>query len=155
MGSLQTRRAALVSIHPEFADRILSGEKKVEFRRRALGLGVTYIIIYATRPVGAVVGVAEIGIVECGSPATLWAQFGHVGGIGRSDFFRYFEGATTGFAYALQRVSACSPSIALGSAGLPNRPPQAFQYVEERTLNLVLRRSTMGISTGEQYLMAV
>lgn len=46
----------LLVIKPEFIERIFSGDKKFEFRRRVARRGVDKIIIYATRPVCAVVG---------------------------------------------------------------------------------------------------
>jgi predicted transcriptional regulator len=129
-----------MSIHPMFAERILRGEKLVEFRRRPVGGHVTHIVIYATAPVRAVVGVAEINGVRQASPAVLWKAFGRVGGIERAKFFEYFEGVVEGFAYVLGGARFCAP-LRLGSDGLPPRAPQAFQYLEARTLEAVLRRS--------------
>jgi predicted transcriptional regulator len=130
-----------MSIHPEFARRILSGEKQVEFRRRPLGRHVTHIVIYATAPVSAVIGVAEIQNVQRESPAQLWARFSDVGGIGRERFFAYFAGAREGFAYVLRQAQACESPLRLGKVGLPPKPPQAFQYLATRTLEAVLRLS--------------
>lgn len=47
---------AIFSIHPQFADLILSGEKKFEFRRIPAKRDIDKILIYATAPVCAVVG---------------------------------------------------------------------------------------------------
>jgi predicted transcriptional regulator len=130
-----------MSLHPEYAQRIMSGVKQVEFRRRPLGRQVTHIVIYATAPVRAVIGVAEIQRSERASPAQLWAQFSTVGGIGREQFFAYFAGAHEGFAYVLGQTQACESPLHLGKAGLPSKPPQAFQYLANRTLQAVLRLS--------------
>jgi predicted transcriptional regulator len=130
-----------MSIHPEFADRILRGEKRVEFRRRAAAKQVTHIVIYATSPVRAVVGVAEIERVEHASPSSLWSSFGAVGGIGRSDFFNYFEGVVQGSAYVVKRAYCCAKPVPLGVDGLPETPPQAFQYVGDQTLDAVLNHA--------------
>jgi predicted transcriptional regulator len=127
-----------MSIHPEFAKRILNGEKQVEFRRRPLGRGTTHMVIYATTPVCAVVGVAEIERVERASPASLWSTFRHVGGIGRTEFFEYFSGVVEGCAYVFRHVLWCSTPLALGTGGLPSRAPQAFQYLGAQTLDGVL-----------------
>ena len=130
-----------MSIHPEFAERILRGEKLVEFRRRPVGSHVTHIVIYATAPVRAVVGVAEVTGVRHASPAVLWKAFGRVGGIQRAKFFEYFEGVVEGFAYVLGGPQVCESPLRLGRDGLPPRAPQAFQYLEARTLEAVLRKS--------------
>jgi predicted transcriptional regulator len=131
-----------MSIHPEFAERILSGEKRVEFRRRPLGRFVTHIVIYATAPVCAVIGVAEIQRVERGTPTALWDAFSRIGGIERGKFFGYFNGALEGFAYVLERAQSCASPLRLGKVGLPMRAPQAFQYLETRTLDAVLRKAS-------------
>src|SRR5690606_33621434 len=101
--SQSARCAALMSIHPEFADGILRGTKQVEFRRRPLGRQATHIVIYATAPICAVVGVAEIQRVESATPDALWRAFSEVGGVDRQRFFGYFAGVAEGFAYVLDR----------------------------------------------------
>lgn len=129
-----------MSIRPEFATRLLAGDKRVEFRRRPAARGVTHILIYATSPVRAVVGVAEVERLECASPRKLWSTFSDVAGIERDDFFAYFEGVTTGCAYVVKRIWSCAPRP-LGRHGLPKTPPQAFQYVDAKTLNIILNAS--------------
>jgi predicted transcriptional regulator len=130
-----------MSIRPEFAARLLAGEKQVEFRRRAAARGVTHILIYATSPVRAVVGVAEVERLEQASPRQLWSTFAAVAGIARTDFFAYFAGTSVGCAYVVKRIWSCSPPTLLGRHGLPRTAPQAFQYVDCRTLDAVLNRS--------------
>ena len=127
-----------MSIRPEFANRLLSGEKRVEFRRRPAARNVTHILIYATSPICAVVGVAEIERLEHGTPEKLWRAFRLVGGIGRSDFFDYFANADRGCAYVVRRIWPCTSPVPLGRKGLPSMAPQAFQYVRPSILEAVL-----------------
>ena len=49
-------RVAVMSIHPRYAEAILSGQKRVEFRKRRLAPDVTTVLVYATQPVGVLVG---------------------------------------------------------------------------------------------------
>lgn len=136
-----------MSIHPAYADRILCGQKRVEFRRRPLGRHVTHIVIYSTAPVSAVVGVTEIERFEQAAPTALWRAFGAVGGIERRDFFEYFGGVHEGTAYVLGRPQVCGTPLPLGTEGLPERPPQAFQYLSTKTLDAVLSKAapTVGV----------
>ena len=39
-----------MSIHPVYANAILTGDKKVEFRKRRLAADVTHVLVYATAP---------------------------------------------------------------------------------------------------------
>jgi len=127
-----------MSIHPEFANQILSGRKRVEFRRRALAQVVTRIVVYATSPICAVVGVAEVVRIQHASPRSLWAAYGHVGGIEHARFDAYFAGTGTGVAYELGRIWVCESPIELGRRGLPTRAPQAYQYVGANTLSTLM-----------------
>ena len=45
----------LLSIKPEYAEKILSGEKRYEFRRKLCKREIDKIYIYATRPVQKVI----------------------------------------------------------------------------------------------------
>ncbi len=125
---------ALMSIKPEFAFRLLSGEKQVEFRRRAASRNITHIVVYATRPVGAVVGVLEIDGLTQATPRELWKAYAEVGGIGKDDFFDYFSGTQEGVAYRVKKAWSCVKARKLGKAGLPAVPPQAVQYLPSKTM---------------------
>lgn len=55
--------AILISIQPEYAEKILSGEKTFEFRRRT-----------AQRPVGLMVIYASASMTSSGPPSSCWGQ---------------------------------------------------------------------------------
>jgi predicted transcriptional regulator len=101
-------------------------------------------VIYATSPVKAVIGVAEIERLEEGSPRKLWKEFRNVGGIDRAHFFRYFSGIQQGVAYVVRRTWTCDEPVPLGREGLPPTAPQAFRYVNGRALDAVLDQSRVG-----------
>ena len=47
----------LLSIKPEFVEKIISGEKKFEFRKSLPKRdGITTVVVYSTMPVGKVIG---------------------------------------------------------------------------------------------------
>jgi len=51
----------LLSIKPKYAEMILSGEKKYEFRRAIFKKpGISKVVIYASSPVSKVIGEFEI-----------------------------------------------------------------------------------------------
>lgn len=52
-------KTIIISIHPEYAEKILTGEKTYELRTRLPQDKPERMIIYATAPVSAVVGTAE------------------------------------------------------------------------------------------------
>jgi predicted transcriptional regulator len=102
---------ALISIRPGYADAIFSGTKTIELRRRipptAAGLRLW---IYVTKPVGAVLGIAEVKEVIAGSPATVWEKCGDGAGLTRQEFDQYFESSKTAFGLVLSNVKKGVPA---------------------------------------------
>jgi len=63
----------LLSIKPEFAEKIFSGSKKYEFRRRIFKApDVKTVVVYASTPIGKVIGEFEIDSVICTDIESLW-----------------------------------------------------------------------------------
>lgn len=133
MDKREADRIALMSIHPEFAEALFDGRKAVEFRRIAPRSRISHIVVYATRPVGAVIGVLEVERVERQSPERLWRLFGRVGGIERTRFFEYFAGAAEGAALVVRKAHRLKKPVTLSQKGLPRRPPQSFSYLSDET----------------------
>jgi len=134
MASTTARRVALMSIHPEYAEKLLSGSKRVEFRRAGPKERVDRLLVYATRPIGALVGILEIVKSIRATPLELWREFGPVGGIEKKAFFTYFSGSATGSALIVGRVWRLGCAVGLEQAGLRDRAPQSFCYVEDSLL---------------------
>lgn len=119
----------LLSIKPEFVERIFSGEKKFEFRRTVARRAVDKIVIYATRPICAVVGIVDVCGVVSGAPDEVWAQTGIAAGIGRDFFDSYFAGGTHAYAYKLGRVVKFDAPRPLSDFGV-HTAPQGFVYLK-------------------------
>lgn len=96
---------ALISIRPNYAEAILSGDKTVELRRRipAIELG-TRLWIYATHPVRAVVGSAIVDEVIEGSPSQIWEHYMDRIAVERSDYDEYFSGKDRAFGIVLSHI---------------------------------------------------
>ena len=50
----------LLSIKPKFADKIISGEKKFEYRTHIPSRHINSIVIYSTSPIGRIIGEVEV-----------------------------------------------------------------------------------------------
>ena len=77
-------RAALISIHPEHVERIFSGVKRLEFRRRWTSRSVETLFIYATAPVQRIVGFVKVARVTQGTPTNRRLTQEGDGGISKS-----------------------------------------------------------------------
>ena len=101
---------AIISIHPRYADAILNGDKTIELRRRIPRTAIgTRLWIYATRPLGAVVGSAIVSEVLRGSPKEIWKLCKADVSIARKDYDEYFEGAETAIGIVLTNVIRRQP----------------------------------------------
>ena len=119
----------LLAIKPEFVERIFSGEKKFEFRRRIALCNVDKIVIYATRPICAVVGAVDVCGIVSGAPEFVWAQTKNASGIDRGFFDSYFSGCDMAYAYKLVRVVRFDVPRSLSDVGV-RAAPQGFVYIE-------------------------
>jgi predicted transcriptional regulator len=100
----------IISIHPNYADAILAGRKTIELRRRVPELpSGTRLWIYATRPTGAVIGVATIQEVDKAHPTTIWKKHRRHAGIDYTSFKAYFEGTQQAVAILLEAVQHVGP----------------------------------------------
>ena len=70
-------KQAIISLKPQYAELILSGKKTVELRNRIVRMEPgTVIWIYATRPFGGIVALAELDSVVHDTPAGIWVRYG-------------------------------------------------------------------------------
>jgi predicted transcriptional regulator len=127
------RQIVLLSIKPRFADAIIAGAKRVEFRRTRCRPGLDTAIIYVTAPTKKILGYFEVTRVEEMSPVTAWRRYGEVGGISRMEFDRYYAGAARAVVISVGRVVRLPFVRHLGALGARyKRPPQSLQYVPLR-----------------------
>jgi len=125
----------LLSIRPEYADAILDGTKRYEFRRVAFSRpDVTRIYLYATSKVRRIVGWFEVDGVYRDSPERIWERCRDHAGISADDFFRYFEGCSRACAIRVRNPvrfpEPVDPHVAMPGFA----PPQSFRYLPSNWL---------------------
>ncbi len=124
---------ALLSIHPHYAESILAGTKKVEFRKSSFSRNVSHVVIYATKPISAVIGTFETdGMVQL-HPRKLWDKFSKIGGIDRDAFDSYYSGKTVGCAIRIKNVKRLKNPLPLQRLS-QSHPPQNFHYLDRESL---------------------
>ena len=128
------QRDIIISIKPKYSDNILMGQKTVELRRRfpiSASRG-TIAHIYATSPVQAMVGRAEISDIIRMPISQIWHLYGEDALIDRKDFESYFSGLSEGVALKFTNVQQLPRQFDL--AELRSRfgfePPQSFLYAK-------------------------
>jgi predicted transcriptional regulator len=122
----------LLSIKPKYADKILLGSKKYEFRRVIFkDPAIREIVIYSSSPVKKIVGTCTIRSVIEHHPLTLWEHCKEAAGIGEEDFFTYFEGKKRGYAIEIEEVNHFERPVDPKVCDPEFSPPQSFQYVND------------------------
>ncbi|WP_159281486.1 ASCH domain-containing protein [Rahnella variigena] len=120
----------LLSIKPEFAERILDGEKRFEFRKSIFRKeNIDTVVIYATMPVGKVIGEFEIGEIISSEPCELWKTTKKYAGISRGFFDSYFSERDIGFAIGVKNPIRYDTPLHLDDYLPGATPPQSFRYV--------------------------
>jgi predicted transcriptional regulator len=120
----------LLSIKPEYAEKILEGDKQYEFRKAVPKVpGVTTVVIYATMPVGKVIGEFEIGGVLSEKPNDLWTMTAKFSGITKRFFNEYFEGRKTAYAIKVKKPRRYEEPLDLHSVLKSGTAPQSFCYL--------------------------
>lgn len=124
----------ILSIKPEFANKIFEGDKKFEFRRSIFkNKNVSKVIVYASSPISKVIGEFEIGEILFKDLKTLWKETKEFSGITEDYFYEYFVGKENGFALEVKKVKRYKKELCIKeSFGIV--PPQSFAYIEECTI---------------------
>src|SRR4030042_636426 len=96
----------LLSIKPEFAQKIFAGTKRYEYRKSIFrNSQVSKVIVYASYPIKKVIGEFEIGLILHDEPQVLWAKTKDYAGTSEERFFQYFTNKAKG--YAIEIKDAC------------------------------------------------
>ena len=124
---------ALLSIKPQFAEKIFSGEKKFEYRKVVFAQkNVKTIVVYATMPVGKIIGEFSFDEILELTPSELWAKTKDFSGVEKQFYDKYFEGRTKAFAIKIKKVTLYETPINPYDSKEKFTPPQSFSYIKNR-----------------------
>ena len=84
-------KAVVLAIKPKYANLILKGEKRYEFRKCLMKRDIKKVYLYSSSPTQKIVGYFIVDKIICGSPKNLWKITKKTSGIKRADFFNYFK----------------------------------------------------------------
>lgn len=119
----------LLSIKPEYTNRILAGTKKFEFRRQVAKRHVDRILIYSTAPeMKVVASVAVLGVLK-ETPQDLWQKTKEFSGISHDKYMEYFSKKEFAYAYQLGEVKKFKKPKSLADYGITTAP-QSFAYID-------------------------
>ena len=107
----------ILSIKPEFVEKIFSGEKQYEYRKILFKQKVDTVYIYASR---------------CDTPENIWKETKRQSGVTQNFFDKYYKGREKAVALKIKECKEYKEAINPESL-IPNfKVPQSFIYVEEK-----------------------
>ena len=119
----------LLSIKPEFAEKILSGDKKYEFRRTLFkNTSISKVVIYASSPIQKVIGEFDIETLLSLHVDDLWKKTKKHSGIEEDFYYEYFNGKDIAHAIKVKSAKRYKKPKDLANYDIAY-PPQSFMYL--------------------------
>lgn len=119
----------LLSIKPEFVEKIFAGTKKYEFRKSLFKKsGVKCVVIYASTPIKRVVGEFEIDNILSDDVNTIWERTKKYSGITKDFYNSYFHNKKNANAIQIGRLTKFKKAKTLSDYNI-HQAPQSFCYI--------------------------
>lgn len=138
---MKRHKYLFIAVKPEYANKLISGEKDIELRKTKPHVQAgDYAIIYASAPAKVVLGYGKIKRIILCSPQEMWANFSTRLGIKEQDYLMYYKNSNKSVGIEFEMIKPINP---IGLAELrrvdPNfHPPQIYRYVSNEEIHKVL-----------------
>ena len=120
----------LLSVKPEYVEKILEGKKKYEFRRSIFKRNdIEKVYVYSSSPIRKIIASFKIEKILKDSPEKIWTLCQKYGGISKKDFFDYFKNSEQAFAIEIGSVDSFKEHIDPFKVIENFKPPQSFYYL--------------------------
>lgn len=122
----------IMSIKPQYVDKILNGTKKFEFRKSIPKriYEIDKAFIYSSFPIQRVVGYFTVKKVHKMNPLDLWLHTWKQAGIGINDFQQYFQNKEFGYAIEVDEVIIYQKPLLFKEIDPIGKVPQSFKYIQ-------------------------
>ncbi|SEM04916.1 ASCH domain-containing protein [Paenibacillus sp. OK003] len=121
----------LLSIKPEFVEKIFSEEKRYEYRKIIFKQKVDSVVIYSTMPEGRIVGEFSIDKILSDDPDSIWDITNRYSGITHNFFKKYFNNKENAYAIKIGEIERYEEPINPKDFDFPFTAPQSFFYVDD------------------------
>ncbi len=121
----------LMSIKPEYVDKIFFGEKKYEYRKRICKKKIDTIIVYSSYPIQKVVGELKIEKVLYDKKSIIWNKTNRYGGITKTKYDKYYENCDYAVAYEIKKAILYDKQKDLKDFNV-KMAPQSYVYITNK-----------------------
>jgi predicted transcriptional regulator len=126
----RTRQNVILSIQPEFADKIFNHTKKYEYRKVMFYPDAKKVYVYCTEPTSKIIGYFVIDDIIQGSPSNVWRKTSKQSGITKKYFDDYFSGYNKAYAIKIKLAKLFKKPIEPKNVINGFRAPQSFMYTD-------------------------
>lgn len=133
-----------IAVKPEYANRLISGEKDIELRKTKPHIQAgDYAIIYASAPAKVVLGYGKIKSIILCSPQEMWTNFSTRLGINEQDYLMYYKNSNRSVGIEFEMIKPINPISLVELRRVdPNfHPPQIYRYVTNEEIHKVLMKN--------------
>jgi len=123
----------ILSIKPKYANAIIRGEKKYEFRKFCFkSKNIKNIYIYSTAPVKKIIGLFITHNIIRDSPKNLWNDYKDFSGLNEIEFFNYFKNNQVGYAIEINELLEFESAVDPREIIPGFTAPLSFCYIDDR-----------------------
>ena len=129
----------MLSIKPEYSNKIFSMEKTIELRKRLPKFVSKYVLVYESSPTKKIVGVFEIKRTIIKSINEL-KKYSKRAKVSKTFISNYYKGKNKGIAFEIRKVFEFEQKITLEILRSVNlNPPQDFRYINKEQMTSILK----------------
>ena len=121
-------RKILISIKPEYVEKIFNGTKKYEYRTKLAKRNVGKLVVYCTTPIKKIVGEVDVVKTLTDKPDALWEKTKEFSGSEKDGYDEYFKNHKEANAYVLENPRLFDKPKLLLDYGIKSAP-QSFCYI--------------------------
>jgi len=130
MATKTNKNVILLPIFPKYANAIMDGKKKIEFRKINIPTHIKHVVIYATAPQMKIIGTFEVENITKASPKFLWKKFSKIGCVKKEFLFKYYDNHKIGVAIHIGKIKGVRKPLPLSKIKKGFNAPQSFRYLE-------------------------
>ncbi|ACB73639.1 ASCH domain-containing protein [Opitutus terrae] len=135
-------KVLLLSIRPEFSEKIFSGKKRVELRRLRPSVEAgDLVLVYTSSPQCELTGAFVVTEVQSATPDELWDKVRRACALSRRQFDDYYRGSKRAYGIRIGRAWRLDRPLKLACMRKRSErfhPPQSYRYLAPNELGTLM-----------------
>lgn len=122
----------LLSIKPQYVEKIISGEKRYEFRKNEFKRrDIDTIVVYSSGNVKKLVGEIKFKRILSDTPYKIWQKTHAQSGMTEDSFMRYYMNKDKAYAIVIDSFRPYKEPIDIIAKYPGVKAPQSYRYIDE------------------------